>query len=129
MHEQSTTKDDFYFIVEDDVEFKNNWQNTLLNELSNLPEDWEMLYIGSCHAAPYEERNNLHIKGNIYKLNYAMCIHSYLVNYKGVKKLLKTNERVWTNIDIQMLVDSFPMMNAYAIFPRLAVQRYLDIQE
>lgn len=129
IHEQSDYKDCFYFIVEDDVEFLPDWQSVFLNELKNLPENWEMLYIGSCHAAPYQERNNNHIKGNIYKLNYAMCTHAYFVNYEGVKKLLKTNERVWTNIDIQMLVDSFPIMNAYAIFPRLAIQNNMEIQD
>lgn len=114
-------KDQPFLIVEDDCKFvSEDWKEQLTKELEHVPEDWQVIYVGSCCAAPYEE--NKHIGGNVYRLTRGMCTHCYYVNYDGACMLLKTNQKVWCPIDIQMLVDSIPRMKFYGILPRLAYQ-------
>ena len=114
-------KDQPFLVVEDDCKFvSDDWKEKLTEELQHVPEDWEVIYVGSCCAAPYEE--NKHIGGNVYRLIRGMCTHCYYVNYEGACMLMKTNQKVWCPIDIQMLVDSIPHMKFYGILPRLAYQ-------
>jgi hypothetical protein len=114
-------KDQPFLIVEDDCKFESeNWKEQLTQELDHVPEDWQVIYVGSCCASPYEE--NKHIGGNVYRLTQGMCTHCYYVNYSGACDLMKTNQKVWCPIDIQMLVDSIPHMKFYGILPRLAYQ-------
>jgi hypothetical protein len=114
-------KDQPFLIVEDDCKFvSDDWKEKLTEELQHVPEDWEVIYVGSCCAAPYED--NRHIGGNVYRLTRGMCTHCYYVTYEGACMLMKTNQKVWCPIDIQMLVDSIPFMKFYGILPRLAYQ-------
>lgn len=114
-------KDQPFLVVEDDCKFvSDDWKEKLTEELQHVPEDWEVIYVGSCCAAPYED--NKHIGGNVYRLTRGMCTHCYYVNYEGACMLMKTNQKVWCPIDIQMLVDSIPHMKFYGILPRLAYQ-------
>jgi len=114
-------KDQPFFVVEDDCKFvSDNWKEKLTEELQHVPEDWDVIYVGSCCAAPYEY--NRHIGGNVYRLTHGMCTHCYYVTYEGACMLMKTNQKVWCPIDIQMLVDSIPFMKFYGILPRLAYQ-------
>jgi len=121
MVESKVTDHRTFLIVEDDVEFTCvDWKAKLADNLDHLPSDWHVVYIGSCCADPIEDHG--YIASNLYKLVRGMCTHAYLVNYEGACKLLKTNQKVWGPIDIQMLVDSIPRMNFYGILPRLATQ-------
>jgi GR25 family glycosyltransferase involved in LPS biosynthesis len=114
-------KDQPFLVVEDDCKFvSDNWKEKLTEELQHVPEDWDVIYVGSCCAAPYEY--NRHIGGNVYRLTHGMCTHCYYVTYEGACMLMKTNQKVWCPIDIQMLVDSIPFMKFYGILPRLAYQ-------
>ena len=114
-------KDQPFLIVEDDCKFESeNWKEKLTQELDHVPEDWQVIYVGNCCAAPYED--NKHVGGNVYRLTRGMCTHCYYVNYSGACDLMKTNQKVWCPIDIQMLVDSIPHMKFYGILPRLAYQ-------
>jgi hypothetical protein len=121
MVESKITDHRTFLIVEDDVEFTcPDWKTALSKNLAVLPEDWHVLYIGSCCTD--DVKLHRYVGQNIYKLTQGMCTHCYLVNYEGVCKLLETNQKVWCPIDIQMLVDSMPRMNFYGILPRLATQ-------
>lgn len=114
-------KDQPFLVVEDDCKFvSDDWKEKLTEELQHVPEDWDVIYVGSCCAAPYED--NKHIGGNVYRLTRGMCTHCYYVTYEGACMLMKTNQKVWCPIDIQMLVDSIPFMKFYGILPRLAYQ-------
>jgi len=114
-------KDQPFLVVEDDCKFvSDDWKEKLTEELQHVPEDWDVIYVGSCCAAPYED--NRHIGGNVYRLTRGMCTHCYYVTYEGACMLMKTNQKVWCPIDIQMLVDSIPFMKFYGILPRLAYQ-------
>ena len=126
MVEAKTTNHRTFLIVEDDVEFTcSDWKAKLADNLNFLPSDWHVVYIGSCCADPIEDHK--YIGSNLYKLVRGMCTHAYLVNYDGACKLLETNQKVWSPIDIQMLVDSMPRMNFYGVLPRLATQENTNL--
>ena len=121
MVEAKVTDHRTFLIVEDDVEFiDKNWKALANDNLQFVPNDWHVVYLGSCCADPIEDHG--YIASNLYKLIRGMCTHAYLVNYEGACKLLETNQKVWAPIDIQMLIDSMPRMNFYGILPRLATQ-------
>ena len=126
MVEAKITDHRTFLIVEDDVEFTcSDWKAKLADNLDFLPNDWHVVYIGSCCADPIEDHK--YIGSNLYKLVRGMCTHAYLVNYDGACKLLETNQKVWSPIDIQMLVDSMPRMNFYGVLPRLATQENTNL--
>lgn len=121
MVESAITPHRVFLVVEDDVEFtRSDWKSVLSENLAVLPDDWHVVYIGSCCTD--DVALHRHVGANLYKLTQGMCTHCYLVNYEGVCKLLETNQKVWAPIDIQMVMDSIPRMNFYGILPRLATQ-------
>lgn len=121
MVESATTPHRVFLVVEDDVEFTcNDWKQKLAENLAVLPDDWHVVYIGSCCTDDVSYHR--HVGANLYKLGHGMCTHCYLVNYEGACKLLETNQKVWAPIDVQMVMDSIPRMNFYGILPRLATQ-------
>ncbi len=109
------SKKDFCLVFEDDVIFDNNFKNNLDNYINQLPDDWEMLFIG--------DGCNLHIDSNIInnsdkniflKSHYepiiygnagaTRCVDSYLINRKCASKILKEiinlNSKIDLNIDL-----------------------------
>ena len=126
MVEAKITDHRTFLIVEDDVEFLDkNWKSLANDNLQFVPNDWHVVYLGSCCADPIEDHG--YIAANLYRLVRGMCTHAYLVNYEGACKLLETNQKVWAPIDIQMLIDSMPRMNFYGILPRLATQENTNL--
>lgn len=126
MVEAKLTDHRTFLIVEDDVEFLDkNWKSLANDNLQFVPNDWHVVYLGSCCADPIEDHG--YIAANLYRLVRGMCTHAYLVNYEGACKLLETNQKVWGPIDIQMLIDSMPRMNFYGILPRLATQENTNL--
>jgi hypothetical protein len=126
MVEAKLTDHRTFLIVEDDVEFLDkNWKSLANDNLQFVPNDWHVVYLGSCCADPIEDHG--YVAANLYRLVRGMCTHAYLVNYEGACKLLETNQKVWAPIDIQMLIDSMPRMNFYGILPRLATQENTNL--
>uniref|UniRef100_A0A6C0JK75 Glycosyl transferase family 25 domain-containing protein n=1 Tax=viral metagenome TaxID=1070528 RepID=A0A6C0JK75_9ZZZZ len=91
-------KYEYALILEDDAVFNNNFKKILLDYICQLPEDWDMLFIGDgCH---------LHIpndvicksKGNIFKKcleptlwggdGATRCTDSYLISKKCAQKII-----------------------------------------
>lgn len=122
MVESGQSSSDIFAVYETDVEFTSEtWTDELLEITKDLPENWDMLYLGHCCTQPIQD--NPAVTDRLRKLIRGMGLHAYLFRYKAAKKLLDSNQRMWTSIDIQLVWDSFPILNVYGIFPRLATQR------
>ena len=120
--ESGQSKSDVFGVFESDVEFTSStWREELSDISKDLPDDWDMLYIGHCCTQPIED--NPRISERLRKLIRGMGMHAYLFRYKAAEKLLDSNQKMWTSIDIQLVWDSFPRMNVFGVFPRLATQR------
>ena len=117
-------KDDYYHIMEDDVRLKENWRHDMERAMTHLPDDWDLLYTGSCCKKPEAET---HVAENLYR-GAGLCTHWYTVRHKALKTLIETNSAAWGPVDIQMQVASAPKLKTYTILPRLADQEGRNIE-
>jgi len=69
--------DDYHFclILEDDVEFLPNWQETLKKSRFYLPLDWSLLYLGCSPQSPLKKQNDY-----LYVAKDCLCNHAILYN-------------------------------------------------
>lgn len=111
---------DVTVILEDDVRFLRGWREHFDEGVTHLPDDWDLLYIGSCCA---EERRDIQpVWGRLCKINHALCTHAYVVRKKALSVLLEHGQKVWTNIDLSIALCCMPHLQCFAFLPRLANQ-------
>ena len=115
---------DSFLFLEDDVRFKLDWREHFNFALPALPQDWDLLYIGSCCCEGTEKQQ---ISGHLNKVSHVLCTHAYAVRKKALKPLQKACEKVYAGIDIAMCLHAIPNMNAFAFLPRLADQFETEI--
>ena len=114
-----TSKDDFSIVLEDDVRFTSNWFEKLKRAIQDVPEDWDILFLGSCYARNFPVA---HIVGDIWKVEKPNCTHAYCVRHKALPVLIEKCHRIYTNIDWAIIEQAIPHLKTYAILPRLADQ-------
>lgn len=111
-------------VIEDDCRFTDDWAENYDLARNHLPEDWDMLMLGSCCT---EGRPTVHIGGNVYEVKYPLCTHAYVVRGKALSTLITTQEKAWTNIDISLFTLTYPELNVYTILPRIAYQDGMEL--
>jgi GR25 family glycosyltransferase involved in LPS biosynthesis len=92
-------KDGWTIVFEDDILFDNpsNVKNDILNCISSLPEDAELVLFGTSPRLLYLylllNRFEPH-KNNIWKTNSNLtCAHAYAITYNGAQKWIKEIEK------------------------------------
>jgi GR25 family glycosyltransferase involved in LPS biosynthesis len=94
----ATGNNEFSLILEDDVILCNNFKNTLDTYVSNLPLNWDMLFIGDgcgLHISNDKIQPNVYIysKDNLpsskYGLGATRCLDSYLITKKCAQKIVE----------------------------------------
>jgi len=136
---------DSIVILEDDVTFIDGFQEKFESKIAELPEDWDLLYLGG---------NNVFVRGNfnlitgdksfvptndnyqtldheLCKTTWTQCAHALAINSKFYERLLNA-----IKVNSTMPVDSIHCMlqqggcNAYSFLPSLALQRpsFSDIE-
>ena len=113
-----------FLILEDDAVFVDGWMDNLTEALEDLPEDWDILLIGSSNT---EDKPKRHIAGTIYEVKYPFCTHAYMVNSKSVAKLFLLCRDASMNIDICMMTKAYPALRVYTVLPRIVSQRDMDL--
>ncbi len=111
---------------EDDFELVDGWEKILRQSWSELPGNWDMLYLG-CNLTKTPQR----ITGNIYRVRGAWCLHAVILNNKFIDYIL-------CNYDInrRIVLDEWMRYEAqrkffYMTYPMISYQResysdYLD---
>lgn len=107
-------------ILEDDIIIPNNFKYRLNNILNNLPNKWDIIWLGGCNIKG-KLINNMYIKPTTFKGTYNLCMHAYLVNNKSIPKILKYLIPIYRPIDSQLRV-SFNKLNIYYVYPNLIFQ-------
>ena len=120
-------KYDNALIFEDDVILSDNFLDKLNNYISQLPEDWDMCFIGDgCNL--HIETKQLIPKQNIYKkclypTNWggngaSRCTDSYIVNKKCAKKLCDyiTNLQIKINLCIDWWLNDACRDNNFNVY-------------
>lgn len=104
-------------VLEDDVDFIDDINNAFNTILEELPEDWNMLYLGANHrVAPKKVSNHL------YKIDDSVAIHAIGINSNIFDEAIKA----LTNIDMPP-DDNYTLIqkkhNVFVTKPHLAWQK------
>ena len=75
-------------ILEDDVSFSDEFIPTLSRLITNIPADWDMIFLGANHMIKPTLIGN-----GITKLNRAFTTHAYIVNSHMIDKLIQLINR------------------------------------
>lgn len=106
-------------IFEDDVEFVNDYKETIesaLDELSQL--EWDMFYLGG------NVLNSIYqVSDHLGRLTHCQSTHAYSVNHRFLDTLIKNIEQFNDHIDILYAWGIVPRNFCYITIPITALQR------
>lgn len=109
-------------VCEDDVVFLNQGRELFNKAFEQLPEGWDMLYLGGNIHEPAERFSD-----NLFKITKGVhCNHAILYSEKA-RGYIFQNYSVWDNeykaFDHWLYMKGQSMMNCYMISPVIAYQR------
>src|SRR4029078_746990 len=67
--------DDSFVALEFDVRFVNGWESRLYKAMEMLPDDWDLVYLGSCCCAGREMipvKSNTYAETNLFEVKYPL---------------------------------------------------------
>jgi glycosyl transferase family 25 len=122
-------------ILEDDIYFEDDFHYILNNALDELPNDYDILYIGSFGLSSkdtyYDYNNFLKIVSNkktetnsyktIYCPEFPLGTHAMIISNKGCKKLLEIINKINYHIDFQISLNNQDL-NTYATNKKIVNQ-------
>lgn len=111
--------DDHFLVLEDDARFQPDWHKRMIGAMNDVPQDFDMLYIGSCCT---QTKNPLRVKGDVFTVHWPMCTHAYIVARKAIPVLLATQRKIYAPIDISLSLHSLPLLKVYTVLPRIVDQ-------
>lgn len=82
-------------ILEDDVVFSDDINNIFKESIVDVPEDWNMLYLGGNHLHGLH-----HVKNNVYKTIYSLTTHAYGIKESFYDIILSKLEPANSPIDV-----------------------------
>jgi GR25 family glycosyltransferase involved in LPS biosynthesis len=115
-----------YLVLEDDVEFVENFCEKFDQIKDQIPDDWDMLYLGGQH---FHGMNLRQVSEHIYKCEYTLCAHSVIFNHTVYDRFIEKLIDITKPCDVHY-AESHKDINAYVIIPHLTWQRnsYSDIE-
>jgi GR25 family glycosyltransferase involved in LPS biosynthesis len=107
-------------MLEDDVEFCDNFTYYFNNFKKQLPIFWDCCWVGSCCGIHIQ---NIKKNVNVYPALSSRCTHCYLLNESGINKIVNHLNNIDTGID-WYFNDIIPKLglNAFWFEPSLAEQ-------
>lgn len=108
-------------IFEDDIVLCENFQERFFQAKSQLPNDWQYVFIGHCCLPP--EEYQIKISENVItNIHSPMCTHAYMIKKSSIPVLLETNHQAWAAVDIQIQKRSLKILKHYVFLPSLVEQ-------
>lgn len=111
--------DEHYMVLEDDAQFPENWHSRFTQVMTDVPRDFDMIYIGACCTF---DKPKQPIKGEVWQVQWPFCTHAYVVAKKALPVLLETQRKVWAPIDIALINTSLPKLRVYTVLPSIVSQ-------
>ncbi len=119
-------------ITEDDVEFDIDLNRKFFEYENELPENWDMLYLGANHGLcnPYEPNPPIKITEHVYKVRHAYSTHAYAINFTSYDCIINHIEKMTRPLDV-MYSQIQSSLNVYLFRPHIAwqINGYSDIME
>lgn len=112
--------DDDFLIIEDDVRFEPNWRERFDAALHDVPDDWDMLFVGSC-CTTHQRRL---VRGEIYEDANPQCTHAYCVRKKVLLPLCELADELGVRkpVDTMLVHHATSRFRIYTVIPRIADQ-------
>lgn len=116
---QSAEKNSVVAIYEDDVKFLQPW-SVVFKAMNQLPENWDMLYLGASPKEPQERYSE-----NLFKLKNAHVTHAIVWNirHKGAVEYLLTHKSDIRKYDDYLAQAIQPNFNCFLCYPLVATQK------
>ena len=120
--------DESFVALEFDVRFVDGWRDRFESAMSILPDDWDLVYLGSCCCKGREMFPVLPIPTslapptNLYDVRYPLCGHAIMYRKKCLETLLTIHQKINMPLDIAMYHMSLPKLRVYTILPSIVEQ-------
>jgi GR25 family glycosyltransferase involved in LPS biosynthesis len=119
--------DDSFVALEFDVRFTEHWQPMFDLAMKHLPEDWDLVYLGSCccNGRPtirVQKETGFEEATSLYEVKYPLCGHAIMYRKKSLETLLDVHQKINMPLDIAMYHMSLPKLKVYTILPRIVDQ-------
>lgn len=120
------TDEEEFLILEDDAKFPENWKQRFDAARSDLPSDWDVLFVGSCCTVGGPSQ---HVKGEVHEVRWPMCLQAYMVRRRALETMIRTQDeaRCYGPIDITLRFHTWPKLRVYTVLPRIVEQFNTDI--
>lgn len=109
-----------FLILEIDALFPKDWHSRVVDALNSVPDDFDMLYIGSCCA---EDKPKTLVKNQVWDVRWPACNHAYVVAKKALPVLLSTQRKCCSPMDISLIESTHPKLKIYTVLPSIVMQR------
>jgi hypothetical protein len=110
-------------VLEDDVQFTDDFNEYLENVMEELPKDYDILYLGYFEKSCFTPKNNNF--NYLYKPDFLYGTHAMIISNKGLKKLLKIITKVNDHID-SIISYNKDKLNIYTSKKKIADQLWFD---
>ncbi|KAJ1960533.1 hypothetical protein IWQ62_004196 [Dispira parvispora] len=119
---------DTALILEDDVDIHLDIANKVQLALDAAKSQaWDMLYVGHCSGFEGHKENVLNATAHLYKAEYPVCSHGYMVSKQGAKKLLQEMAVPRGPLDLHIVsLTKSHKINALALSPPLITQYHFQ---
>lgn len=111
--------DDHFIVFEYDVRVQPNFVEQYTEVTANLPDDWQVCFLGSCCTAGREQK---HVKGNIFEVPMVLCGHAIMYRRSALPILIREHQKIHQPLDIAMVTQSLPLLRSYVVLPRIVEQ-------
>ena len=110
--------------LECDANFIPAWKHHFEENIKYVPEDFDILYIGSCCL---QDKLKKPIGGSVYQLDSSTgmpnCGHAYIIAQKCIDYVIETQRDCYAPSDLTLAFHTLPQLKVFAMFPHLANQR------
>lgn len=118
-------RDETPVFFEDDIRFVQDWESLLSHAIRDLPDDWDLLYLGGHPRGATEKVGEC-----LYRVGLFSCAEAYAINGRQGDFLSYWFDRVTQNTAMfDFILGEFAEKNnAYAVFPTVTHQRDVKSQ-
>ena len=115
-----------FLLLEDDIQFDKNINELFSQYISEVPSNWDMLYLGGQH---FHGMNLEQVSEHVYKCEYTLCAHSVAINSTVFDMFIDKLIDITKPCDVHY-AESHKEIDAYVFLPHLSWQRnmYSDIE-
>ena len=108
-----------FLLIEDDIEFDEDLNDKFDKYYSEVPKDWDMLYLGGQH---FHGMNLTQVSEHIFKCEYTLAAHSVAFKHTVYDRFIDKLIDITKPCDVHY-AESHKEINAYVIVPHLTWQR------